>query len=559
MSRLRKAGDGVLRTFAASGLRVRQQNPPMSMRELPSSLRPDSLAHWRGQIDALALRACYSDAVLYEQRVPASAAARGLFWLLEQNRVEALGARSFFGVGANLAAVASARWTRARPETVIRAQGLEWIETFALLARIPLGAPMPEAARTATDRGWQAWMTGEQVHEVEKLVPYISRQDDFAIQSLSVIATVLGAAASNRISPLRQGASSDDQVAPGGRRGASAATPGLAPDGASRPVADPVLIAVPQTTRRYDVYTSAFDAIEEASALMNAATAARLRAALDQHLGHRASKIAHWASRLQRKLLALQAHAWQFDCEDGELDASRLTRVATHPLDPLAYKQDVAPNFPETVVTLLVDNSGSMRGPAIALAAVCAEVLARVLERCSVKTEILGFTTRSWRGGRAAQAWASAGRTPQPGRVAELRHLIYKRADEPWRRARPNLGGMLDDELLKENIDGEALLWAYDRLKIRPEPRKILVLICDGAPHDEATLGANGAAYLERHLRAVVERIERDGTVELAAVGIGHEAGASFRRAVTVGGLETLGEALVLQLLDLFDPKGKAP
>ena len=200
-----------------------------------------------------------------------------------------------------------------------------------------------------------------------------------------------------------------------------------------------------------------------------------------------------------------------------------------------------------------------MRGAAIAAAAVCAEVLARVLERCGVKTEILGFTTRSWRGGRASQAWASAGRPPQPGRLAELRHLIYKRADDPWRRARLNMGAMLDDALLKENIDGEALLWAYGRLKIRSEPRKMLVLISDGAPHDEATLDANGAAYLERHLRAAAERIERSGTVELAAIGIGHHVGAYFRRAVAVRGLEELGEAIVLQLLDLFDPKGKAP
>jgi len=256
---------------------------------------------------------------------------------------------------------------------------------------------------------------------------------------------------------------------------------------------------------------------------------------------------------LQRRLMALQLRSWQFDRDDGLLDAARLTRLVTHPLEPLAYKQEREAAFPDTVIALLVDNSGSMRGSPIATAAICVELLGRVLERCGVKSEILGFTTGDWRGGRARAHWVAGGRPAQPGRITELRHIVYKDADEPWRRARERLGLMLEPDLLKENVDGEALLWAHERLLRRSERRRMLLVISDGAPLDEATVEANDALYLERHLQSVIEWIETRSTVELAAVGIGHDVARYYRRAVTLPSADDLGEALVVQLLDLFD------
>ena len=273
--------------------------------------------------------------------------------------------------------------------------------------------------------------------------------------------------------------------------------------------------------------------------------------------GQAARGITRWAHRLQRRLMALQLRSWQFDRDDGLLDAARLTRLVTHPLEPLAYKQESEAAFPDTVVALLIDNSGSMRGTPIVTAAVCAELLGRVLERCGVKSEILGFTTGGWRGGRARAQWAANGRPIHPGRITELRHIVYKHADEPWRRARERLGLMLEPDLLKENVDGEALLWAHQRLLRRAEQRRVLLVISDGAPLDEATVEANGARYLERHLQTVIEWIETRSAVELAAVGIGHDVARYYRRAVTLPSAADLGEALVVQLLDLFDVRSR--
>jgi cobaltochelatase CobT len=259
------------------------------------------------------------------------------------------------------------------------------------------------------------------------------------------------------------------------------------------------------------------------------------------------------ARQLQRHVLSMQRRSWDFDREEGVLDAARLTRVITQPLEPLAYKQEAELKFPDTVVTLLLDNSGSMRGVPMRNAAMCAELLGQALERCGVRTEILGFTTRSWGGGRARSQWLAAGRPVQPGRICELLHVVYKSAEVPWRRARTGLGLMLDDDLPKENVDGEALLWAHQRLVRRPERRRILLVISDGAPRDDATLAAHDEGYLERHLRSVIEGIEARAAVELAAIGIGHDVTRHYRRAITVPGVEVLSDAIVAQLVSLFE------
>ncbi|MCG8511283.1 MAG: cobaltochelatase subunit CobT, partial [Rhodospirillales bacterium] len=304
---------------------------------------------------------------------------------------------------------------------------------------------------------------------------------------------------------------------------------------------------------RYRPFTTRFDEIIDADALCDPEELARLRHQLDQQLSHLQGVVSRLANRLQRRLMARQTRSWEFDLEEGLLDAGRLSRVVVDPLHPLSFKQERDTDFRDTVVTLLIDNSGSMRGRPITVAAMSADILARTLERCGVKVEILGFTTKAWKGGESREKWVDGGKTKNPGRLNDLRHIVYKSADEPWRRARKNLGLMLREGLLKENIDGEALLWAHSRLLWRPEQRRILMVISDGAPVDDATLSANPGNYLEQHLRDVIEWIETRSPVELTAIGIGHDVTRYYRRAVTIADAEELGGTMMKNLTDLFD------
>lgn len=303
----------------------------------------------------------------------------------------------------------------------------------------------------------------------------------------------------------------------------------------------------------YRAFTTGFDEIVSAGDLCDAEELARLRGLLDQQLSHLQGMIARLANRLQRRLLARQTRAWHFDLEEGILDAARLSRVVVNPMTPLSFKQESETGFRDTVVSLLIDNSGSMRGRPITIAAMSADILARTLERCGVKVEILGFTTRAWKGGQAREQWVAAGKPFMPGRLNDLRHIIYKAADEPWRRARRQLGLMLREGILKENIDGEALLWAFQRLQYRPEQRKILMVISDGAPVDDSTLTVNPGHYLEQHLRSVIDMIENRSMVELVAIGIGHDVTRYYRRAVTITDVEQLGGTMMNSLTELFD------
>jgi cobaltochelatase CobT len=533
--------------------------------EVPRQRHPIELARWRGRLDAIALRARYSDASQLATPEPLARAPQTLFWLLEQIRVEVLGARKFPGAAVNLAALVNERWVRARPEGVVRSGSAAWVETIALLARVPLGAPLPPSAQGM--RHWRSWFTATQAREIEVLSDFIEDQQAYAQQALRVIEAVLdqvlplseGARGSERCpgiidgprvqqAPVGDAARWDDEaaMAPSPESVSTAAQPraGGGMQGQSAHGAPP---------SRYAVFTTAFDQVASASELADAASLQRHRRQLDQSVGQLGARVMRCARQLQRHLLAMQMRSWDFDRDQGVLDAARLTRVITHRFEPLAYQQEAELRFPDTVVTLLLDNSGSMRGLPIANAAICAELLGRALERCAVKTEILGFTTRSWGGGRARAQWLAAGRPDHPGRISELLHVVYKSADEPWRRARSCLGLMLDEGLLKENIDGEALLWAHQRLLRRPERRRILLVISDGAPRDDATLEANDAGYLERHLHTVIDGIEARAEVELAAIGIGHDVTQYYRRAITLPGVDVLGEAMVAQLVSLFE------
>jgi cobaltochelatase CobT len=303
----------------------------------------------------------------------------------------------------------------------------------------------------------------------------------------------------------------------------------------------------------YRPFTGKFDEVVAAEELCEPEELDRLRSYLDKQLSHLQGVVARLANRLQRRLLAQQSRAWEFDLDEGLLDPARLSRVVVDPLHPLSFKREKDTNFRDTVVTLLLDNSGSMRGRPITVAATCADILARTLERCGVKVEILGFTTRAWKGGQSREAWLAAGKPPNPGRLNDLRHIVYKSADAPWRRARKNLGLMMREGLLKENIDGEAVDWAHKRLLARTETRKILMVISDGAPVDDSTLSVNPGNYLERHLRWIIEDIENRSPVELIAIGIGHDVTRYYRRAVTIVDAEELGGAMTEKLAELFD------
>ena len=326
-------------------------------------------------------------------------------------------------------------------------------------------------------------------------------------------------------------------------------------DGAKPARPDPKDSGKPEPA--YKIFTNAHDEIEPAEDLCDPEELTRLRAYLDQQLASLSSVVSRLANKLQRRLLAQQNRSWQFDLEEGMLDVARLPRIIIDPTAPLSFKQESDTDFRDTVVTLLIDNSGSMRGRPIMVAAVCADILARTLERCAVKVEILGFTTRAWKGGISRDDWIKAGKPPSPGRLNDLRHIIYKSADSPWRRARKNLGLMMREGLLKENIDGEALMWAHQRMMSRPEQRRILMVISDGAPVDDSTLSVNSGHYLERHLRQVITDIETKSPVELLAIGIGHDVTRYYRRAVTIVDVEQLGGVLVEQLASLFEEEPK--
>ncbi|MDP8919175.1 MAG: cobaltochelatase subunit CobT, partial [Pseudomonadota bacterium] len=309
----------------------------------------------------------------------------------------------------------------------------------------------------------------------------------------------------------------------------------------------------------YKAFSQKFDEMIHAEDLCDADELTRLRAYLDKQLAHLQGVVGRLANRLQRRLMAQQNRSWEFDLEEGTLDPVRLPRIIMDPYQPLSFKQEQDTNFRDTVVTLLLDNSGSMRGRPITVAATCADILARTLERCGVKVEILGFTTRAWKGGQARETWLQAGKPANPGRLNDLRHIIYKSADAPWRRARKNLGLMMREGLLKENIDGEALDWAHKRLLGRPEQRRILMVISDGAPVDDSTLSVNPGNYLERRLRFIINEIETRSPVELIAIGIGHDVTRYYRRAVTIVDAEELGGVMTEKLAELFEENAAPP
>jgi cobaltochelatase CobT len=568
---------------ASSGKTVRVPSPG-------PALEQRLVAEARGAADSLALRLRYHDVKLHARVAPADVDARAVFDALETARVEALGARAMGGVRDNLNHLTNAR---VRGDAIVRARTAEEVPlstAVALLARERLIGEAPPQPALSGLKLVTPWIEEKAGAELDALALALDDQAGFAKLSRRLLEDLDLAAAEDLDQDQPDDAGDDaegedgggddapeqgDESDPGGgdveMRGDDAAEGeaeqqaaddfdmGEDATAAGDDVSDSLFTSAgrrnwelaPETD--YKVYTSRFDEIVEADELCDEEELGRLRSYLDQQMAGLQNVVTRLANRLQRRLLAQQARSWDFDQEEGLLDAARLARVVVSPGHSLSYKIERDTEFRDTVVSLLIDNSGSMRGRPIAIAAICGDILARTLERCGVQTEILGFTTRGWKGGQSREAWLADGRPPSPGRLNDLRHIIYKRADEPYRHARRHLGLMMREGLLKENIDGEALLWAHNRLIGRPEERRILMVISDGAPVDDSTASANGGSYLERHLRQVIEWIEKRSTVELIAIGIGHDVTRYYERAVTIMDADQLAGAMVEQLARLFE------
>ena len=550
------------------------------------------IAITRGLADSYTLRLSNHSESVHGKYRPEGKNARAVFEAVEQARIEAIGARAMPGVANNLSAMMDDRYSKIVVNRSSNRKDTPLEEAVGLIVREKLTGLKPPASVSAYVDLWRGWVDEKASAKILTLEEALHDQQAFARLSRDLIAALdmadeLGEDPDQQDENEEQEAEEDQgernetgegeeqeseqQAAEevdsteGESEGAEMEAQQLetedSPDDSDgqeqedgeEPWRPQLPFSSLANDNFYKVFSNQFDEEISAEDLCDAEELTRLRAYLDKQLSNLQGVVARLANRLQRRLMAQQNRSWDFDLEEGVLDAARLTRVITDPLHALSFKQEQDTKFRDTVVTLLLDNSGSMRGRPITVAATCADILARTLERCGVKVEILGFTTRAWKGGQAREKWLGAGKPTNPGRLNDLRHIIYKSADEPWRRARKNLGLMMREGLLKENIDGEALIWAHNRLLARQEQRRILMVISDGAPVDDSTLSVNSGNYLERHLRQVIADIEGRSPVELIAVGIGHDVTRYYKRAVTIIDAEELGGAMTEKLAELFE------
>lgn len=567
------------------GLKARVGQPA---RDLPAADRQII----RGQSDSIALRLAHHDNAISAALSPADPAARASFQAAETARYEALGSRDMVGIGENIDAMHSDRVRRLGWDESTSKEDVPLPEALGFLIRSNLtGRAVPEAARGAVNT-WRDWIEAQAGQNLNRLSEVVDDQTEFSKVSRDILVDLglledgshedqdgddgdgddegedTNDGENGEASQQEGGQSDDTEFGEGESELGDDETLQLesdqtdgemeGEDGGDTTQANMQDGKIDPDKSNYSVYTTQFDEVIEAEELCDVEELTRLRNYLDQQLQNLQGVVARLANRLQRRLQAKQNRSWDFDLEEGYLDPARLSRIIIDPTQPLSYKQEQDTKFRDTVVTILLDNSGSMRGRPITVAAMSADILARTLERCNVKTEILGFTTRAWKGGQSRELWMSSGKPSHAGRLNDLRHIIYKSADTPWRRARRNLGLMMREGLLKENIDGEALIWAHNRLLARPEQRRILMVISDGAPVDDSTLSVNAGNYLEKHLRNVIEDIETRSPVELIAIGIGHDVTRYYRRAVTILDAEQLGGAMTDKLAELFDENADA-
>ena len=571
-----------------SPLRVRLPEPPRRMSKSEAAIL-------RGQADSAALRLACHNPALHKKMLPQGDTARAVFEAIEQARVESIGSRRMSGVAANLTAMIEQRYQNTNFDQIQDRSEAPIEEALALLVRQRLTGIEPPAGAKKLVNLWRDFIEKRGDRELNMLSQRIGDQRAFGEVVHDLLSSLeMG---EQRLADRNEEDTEDedqgqDQAAEEGEADESEGTESSSAEDAKlaaddlgeatgendeSPSSDQAEEGDAEDSQEpgepwhprhplsneprgpdYRAFTNRFDETIGAEELCDPEELTRLRSYLDKQLSNLQGVVARLANRLQRRLLAQQNRAWDFDLEEGILDSARLPRMIIDPFQPLSFKQERDTDFRDTVVTLLLDNSGSMRGRPITVAATCADILARTLERCGVKVEILGFTTRAWKGGQSRESWLAANKPVNPGRLNDLRHIIYKSADAPWRRARKNLGLMMREGLLKENIDGEALDWAHKRLLARPESRKILMMISDGAPVDDSTLSVNPGNYLERHLRFIISEIENRSPVELIAIGIGHDVTRYYRRAVTIVDAEELGGAMTEKLAELFDEKAQA-
>ena len=561
--------------------------------DIPRHPTMDDFAITRGLADSMALRQAWHDNEIHSNLAPQVPEARAIFDAVEQARVEAIGTLAMEGMAQNLDAMLADKYKRANYQAITTKEEAPLEEAIALLVREKItGHKPPQEAGPVLDL-WRDWIEEKVGTDLDDLAKNINNQDKFARIVRNMLAAMQladnledeqsdsdgedednsdehqenedGDSKEQEGSDKTESEPSDD-VDEDAEDGDMEAADAADDDGGDSEEIDTE--QTPGQTKRpqppfsdmselgdYKVYTHEFDEEVEAAELCDMEELTKLRAFLDKQLTNLQGAVGKLANRLQRRLMAQQNRSWNFDLEEGYLDSARLPRVVIDPTQPLSFKQERDTDFRDTVVSLVIDNSGSMRGRPITVAATCVDILARTLERCGVKVEILGFTTKAWKGGQSREKWLANGKPANPGRLNDLRHIIYKSADTPWRRARRNLGLMMREGLLKENIDGEALIWAHQRLLGRREYRRILMMISDGAPVDDSTLSVNPGNYLEKHLRAVIEEIEAHSPVELIAIGIGHDVTRYYQRAVTIVDAEELAGAMTEQLASLFDDK----
>jgi len=552
----------------------------------------------RGTADALALRHKFHDVSTFDRYVPQGQMARDIYDAMETARCEAVGARAMPGTHTNIDAKIENEALRQGFGDIREASQAPLATAAGYLVRhLATGRDLPPGAANVMNL-WRDFIEGQTGGSLGSIEEILADQAEFAKFTRKIIQDLgygdqLGDDPDFEDEDAEDQAEADedqdDQPDSSGedddaeeqddanpeqsqdkQQDASTAQVSMddmadsdmgeemeLPEGEA-PLEPPAPQPVSDADPQYMVYRTEFDEEIRAEDLADPQELERLRAYLDQQLEPLKGAVSRLANKLQRRLQAQQNRSWEFDLEEGTLDAGRLARVIANPTTPLSFKVEKDTEFRDTCVTLLLDNSGSMRGRPISIAAICADVLARTLERCSVKVEILGFTTRAWKGGQSREEWLAEGRPQGPGRLNDLRHIIYKSADAPWRRARPNLGLMMKEGLLKENIDGEALEWAHRRMAVRHESRKILMVISDGAPVDDSTLSVNPANYLEKHLRDVIAMVEKRRQVELLAIGIGHDVTRYYDRAVTITDVEQLAGAMTEQLAALFESDARA-
>lgn len=570
----------------------------MRLPQVSRRMTRDEVMLARGTADALAMQRRYHDDGLHSRYAPPGQMAREIYEAMEVARCEAMGARDMPGTATNIdAKILSDASRKGYDQIRDRADAPLSVAAGYLVRQLATGRDLPEGAANVLDL-WRGFIEEQAGGTLEHVNEMLSDQAGFAKFARQVIDDLgygdqLGddpddidddqddqseEDAEEQEDPDSSGqdesdeseAEADPEQSQEEQQDASEAHVSMdenadddmsdetdMPDGEA-PLEPPPTPQYSDADPNYAVYTNEFDEEIRAEDLAEPVELERLRAYLDQQLEPLKGAVSRLANKLQRRLQAQQNRSWEFDKEEGILDAGRLARVVANPTTPLSFKWEKDTEFRDTVVTLLLDNSGSMRGRPISIAAICADVLARTLERCNVKVEILGFTTRAWKGGQSRENWLNDGRPQQPGRLNDLRHIIYKSADAPWRRVRPNLGLMMKEGLLKENIDGEALEWAHRRMLARTEQRKILMVISDGAPVDDSTLSVNPANFLEKHLRDVIAMVEKRKMVELLAIGIGHDVTRYYERAVTITDVEQLAGAMTEQLAGLFDSDPRA-